>query len=55
MAHNGAKANTDANGKATIRGFYGDYNVTVTANGVTKTAMAAFHKGYNNTLEIVLD
>ena len=50
-----AKANTDANGKATIRGFYGDYDVTVTANGVTKTAMAAFHKGYNNTLEIVLD
>jgi len=50
-----AKAKTDANGIATIRGFYGDYDVTVTANGKTVTEMVAFHKGYNNTLEIVIE
>ena len=50
-----AKATTGADGKATVRGFYGDYDVTVTHNGVTKTVEAAYHKGYNNTLEIVLD
>ena len=50
-----ARANTDKDGKATIRGFYGDYDVTVTANGQTKTAMVAFHKGYDNILEITLD
>lgn len=50
-----AKATTDAEGRATVRGFYGDYDVTVSANGKTKTVMAAYHKGYNNTLEVVLD
>ncbi|MBE7047394.1 MAG: hypothetical protein E7396_08310 [Ruminococcaceae bacterium] len=50
-----AKATTDAEGKATVRGFYGDYDVTVTHNGITKTVETAFHKGYNNTLEIVLE
>ena len=50
-----AKATMDKDGKATIRGFYGDYDVTVTANGQTKTVMAAFHKGYDNILEITLD
>ncbi len=50
-----AKATTGADGKATVRGFYGDYDVTVTANGKTKTVMAAYHKGYNNTLEIVME
>ncbi len=49
-----AKATTDAEGKATIRGFYGDYDVTVTANGKTITDMVAFHKGYDNVLEIVI-
>ncbi|MBE7047332.1 MAG: hypothetical protein E7396_07960 [Ruminococcaceae bacterium] len=49
-----AKATTDKNGVATIRGFYGDYDVTVTANGKTVTDMVAFHKGYDNELEIVI-
>lgn len=50
-----AKATTDAQGKATIRGFYGDYDITVNANGKTKTVMAAYHKGYENVLEIVIE
>ena len=50
-----AKANTDAEGKAVIRGFYGDYDVTVTANGKTVTKMVAFHKNYDNILEITVE
>ncbi|MBE7046044.1 MAG: hypothetical protein E7396_01375 [Ruminococcaceae bacterium] len=50
-----AKATTDESGKATIRGFYGDYDVTVTANGKTVIEIVAFHKGYNNTLEITVE
>lgn len=49
-----AKATTDKNGVATIRGFYGDYDVTVSAKGKTVTEMVAFHKGYDNVLEIVI-
>ena len=50
-----AKANTDNTGKATINGFYGDYDVTVTANGKTTTQLVAFHKGYDNVLEITIE
>ena len=50
-----AKATTDAQGKATIRGFYGDYDVTVRHNGKEKTVMAAYHKGYENVLEITVE
>ncbi len=50
-----AKATTNAEGKATVKGFNGDYDVTVSANGQTKTAMVAFHKGYDNIFEITLD
>ena len=50
-----AKATTDAAGKATINGYFGDYDVTVTANGTTYTDMVAFYKGYENVLEITLD
>ncbi len=50
-----AKAVTNAEGKATIRGFYGDYDITVNANGKTVTDMVAFHKGYDNILEIVVE
>ncbi|MBE7046981.1 MAG: hypothetical protein E7396_06145 [Ruminococcaceae bacterium] len=50
-----AKANTGADGSATIRGFCGDYDVTVTANGKTTTKMVAFHKGYDNVLEITVE
>ncbi|MBE7046272.1 MAG: hypothetical protein E7396_02535 [Ruminococcaceae bacterium] len=50
-----AKASTDAKGKATINGFYGDYDVTVEANGTTKTVSCAYHKGYENVLEITVE
>ena len=50
-----AKATTDTEGKATVRGFYGDYDVIVTANGKTVTRSVAFHKGYENILEIVIE
>ena len=50
-----AKAVTDAQGKATVRGFYGDYDITVNANEKTKTVMAAYHKGYDNVLEITIE
>ncbi len=50
-----AKAKTDAEGTGVIRGYYGNYDVTVTHNGKTKTIMAAFHPGYENVLEIVID
>ena len=49
------KATTDANGEGTIRGYYGNYDVTVTHNGKTKTVMAAFRKGYDNVLEITIE
>ena len=46
---------TNEDGAATVRGFYGNYDVTVTHNGKTKTVMAAFHKGYDNVLEFVIE
>ena len=49
------KAKTAADGSATIRGFYGDYDVTVTANGKTVTEMVSFHKGYDNTFTVVVE
>ena len=48
-------ANTDKDGKAVINGYYGDYDVEVTSNGKTVKTMVAFHKGYNNVLEIVVE
>ena len=50
-----AKVTTDKDGKAQIRGFYGDYDVTVTHNGKSQTIMAAYHKGYDNVLEFVVE
>ena len=50
-----AKATTDKDGKAKIRGFYGDYDVTVKTNGKEIKTMVAFHKGYDNVLEIVVE
>ena len=53
--HTDLESVTDENGCVAFRGFYGDYDVTVSHNGQTKTVMAAFHKGYDNVLEITLD
>ncbi len=49
-----AVADTDANGEGTVNGFYGNYDVKVEANGKSKTVIAAFHKGYDNILEITV-
>jgi hypothetical protein len=47
---------TDDEGKCTIRGFYGDYDITVSAGGKTKTVEdASFYKGQNNTITVVLN
>ena len=51
----GAKATTDKDGKASVNGFYGDYDVTVNVNGKTVTKAVAFHKGYANVLEITVE
>ncbi len=50
-----AKATTNANGEASIRGFYGDYDVTVRGRTKTKTLSCSYHKGYDNVLEIVME
>jgi len=50
-----AKAKTNADGNAVINGYYGDYDVTVTANGKATTKMVSFHKGYDNILEVVVE
>ncbi|MBE7045976.1 MAG: hypothetical protein E7396_01025 [Ruminococcaceae bacterium] len=49
-----AQATTDASGEGKVNGYYGNYDVKVEANGKTKTVMAAFHKGYDNVLEITV-
>ncbi len=45
---------TDNNGAFNVRGYYGDYDVTASANGKSKTVTAKFYKANNNTIEIVL-
>ncbi len=49
-----AKATTDVEGKATIRGFFGDYDVTVRHNGQETKTMCSFGMGYDNTLYITI-
>ena len=47
---------TDENGKVSLRGFYGDYDVTVTtADGRTKTVSIPLHKGEESSFIIVID
>ncbi len=50
-----AEVQSDKDGIATVNGYYGDYDITVEKDGKTKSVMAAFHKGYENILEITLD
>lgn len=51
-----AHITTDSEGRGTVRGFYGDYDVTVSIDGKeVKATMAAFHRGYENELTITLD
>jgi len=46
---------SDTTGTAKFRGYYGDYDVKVSANGITKTVMVPFHKGFENVVTIVMD
>lgn len=50
-----ATTKTAADGKASVKGFYGDYDVTVNAGGRTKTVSCSFSKLGNSVVEIVLD
>ena len=43
---------TDANGEYATRGYYGDYDITVSAHGKTKTVSAPCYKGNNNAQTI---
>jgi len=38
-----------------FRGFYGDYDITVSAGGKTKTVEARFYKGGDNTVTVTLE
>jgi GH35 family endo-1,4-beta-xylanase len=44
-----------ADGVFRARGFYGDYDITVSANGKTKTVEAHCYKGQDNTITVTLD
>ncbi|MBE7046227.1 MAG: hypothetical protein E7396_02310 [Ruminococcaceae bacterium] len=46
---------SDASGIATFKGYYGDYDVKVSAKGITKTIMVPFHKGFENVVTVVMD
>ncbi len=46
---------TDADGKYSLRAFYGDYDIKVTHNGVTKLVSVPLYKGAENKVEIILD
>lgn len=50
-----AEAVTDASGRAVIRGFYGDYDVTVSYGTRSQALSAAFHKGYENVLPVTME
>lgn len=45
---------TQNDGASRIRGFYGDYDITVTANGKTVKQTAHFYKNSNNVLKITI-
>ena len=45
---------TDANGEFNVKGYFGDYTVTATANGKTVSIDVPCYKGNNNTIEIVV-
>ncbi|MBE7054373.1 MAG: hypothetical protein E7391_08940 [Ruminococcaceae bacterium] len=46
---------TNNNGEYTTRGFHGDYDITASANGKTKTVNAKCSKDGDNTVVITLD
>ncbi len=48
-------AYTNDNGEATLRGYYGNYDVTVTCETKEKTVEAVFFDNTDNTVEITVD
>jgi len=46
---------TGEDGMYSTRGFYGEYDITVSKDGITKTVGAAFLKGKGNTVAITLE
>ena len=48
-------AYTDNSGEATFRGFYGNYDVTVSSDMETKTVEATFFNDTTNTLEVTIN
>ena len=46
---------TETGGTYNFRGFYGDYDITVSHNGKTKTVQASFNKGGNNSVTVTLE
>lgn len=51
----GVSVNTDAEGTAVFNGFFGDYDIKVTANGKEMKVTKAFSMGCENILEIVVE
>ncbi len=49
-----AECTTDIDGKAHFRGFFGDYEVTVTANGKTKTLVLPLSEQRKNSVTVKL-
>ena len=52
--HTQGDYSTDANGNAMFKGFYGDYDVTVTAGGKTISKKINLYSKGKNTFEIVI-
>ncbi len=48
------KGKTNSDGKYTLRAYYGDYDISITHNGVTKVVSVPLYKGYDNKVEITL-
>ncbi len=48
------KGKTNADGKYSLRAYYGDYDIAVTHNGVTKIVSVPLYKGYDNKVKITL-
>ena len=46
---------TGYDGTCIINGYYGDYDITVMANGKTKTVQARFYKDNDNSITVVLE
>jgi len=46
---------SNSGGNYAFSGYYGDYDITVTVGGQTKTVQVPFYKGGNNTITVQLD